>query len=51
MDKDKLLDALAILNSWLLDRSSDNPEDGEGFEDIDPEIDEVRSIILDLLEE
>lgn len=40
--------AIADLTSWLLDRCSDNPEDGQGFEDVDAEIDGVRELLQDL---
>lgn len=40
--------AIADLTSWLLDRCSDNPEDGQGFEDVDAEIDSVRELLQDL---
>lgn len=41
-------EAMNILTNWLIDRSSDDPEDGQGFEDIDPDIDNARELLFQI---
>ncbi len=48
MKTDDLDTAISSLTSWLLDHCSDTPEDGQGFEDVDAEVDSVRELLLDL---